>query len=307
MNINEYPLVSVIIPFYNHNKFIKKTLDSIIEDLYPNKEIIIINDGSTDPDDSNITNWIAEHKDSIKITYIKRENKGVSKTVNELICMSSGKYILPCSSDDYFINNTITKRVELLEKLEPKNKLILLSDNIVVDDNNKMIFESNLFELRRTNIEQLSSDDGLKYSIIKQWSFAGPSWIANKKLFDECNMFFDENLLVEDWDFFLRIVAKDYALFYNEKVSAYRWSPAGSNKNDIFTKKLKNDLRQTALKNSALFEEPYRQWLIDYYNAKEEEKNIQYWMRYLNPIRWIRTRSKPIRYKIKRYLKEKLF
>jgi glycosyltransferase involved in cell wall biosynthesis len=302
MNTNNFPLVSVLIPFYNHNRFIKKTLDSILEDSYPNKEIIIINDGSTDPDDSNITHWIDKHKDSIKIIYTKRENKGLTKTFNELLKLSVGQYIVVCASDDYLINNTIAKRVELLEQVESQNKLILVSDNIVVDDHNKLLFTSNLFELRHTDIEKLSSDEGLKYSIIKQWSFAGPSWIANRRLFDEFGLYLDENLLVEDWDFFLRVVANNFALFYNEKVSAYRWSPKNSNRNDAFTKKLKEDLRQTALKNSVLFDEPYKQWLLDYYNA-EEDKGIQYWIKYINPIRYIRTRTKPWRYKLKRYLK----
>ncbi len=303
MNINSYPLVSVIIAFYNHNQFIKKTLDSIIEDSYPNKEIVIINDGSTDPNDSNITQWIKDHKNLIKINYIKRENKGLTKTLNELVKISRGKYLLPCASDDYFINNTIAKRVELLEQVEPKNKLILISDNIVVDNNDTLLFESNLFEFRRTNIEKLSSDDGLKYSIINQWSFAGPSWIANRKLFDEHNLYFDENLLVEDWDFFLRIIAKNYALFYNEKVSAYRWEVNKSYSNDSAAKRIQNDLRQTALKNSQIFEEPYKQMLLDY--CKEEEKSIKDYIKYIDPIRWFRTRTKPIRYRLKRYFKSK--
>ncbi|MCT7520066.1 glycosyltransferase family 2 protein [Aliarcobacter cryaerophilus] len=303
MNINSYPLVSVIIPFYNHNQFIKKTLDSIIEDSYPNKEIVIINDGSTDPNDSNITQWIKDHKNLIKINYIKRENKGLTKTLNELVKISRGKYLLICASDDYLINNTVSKRVELLEEVEANNKLILISDNIVVDNNDTLLFESNLFEFRRTNIEKLSSDDGLKYSIIKQWSFAGPSWIANRKLFDEHNLYFDENLLVEDWDFFLRIIAKNYALFYNEKVSAYRWEVNKSYSNDSAVKRIQNDLRQTALKNSQIFEEPYKQMLLDY--CKEEEKSIKDYIKYIDPIRWFRTRTKPMRYRLKRYFKSK--
>lgn len=300
-----FPKVSVIIPYYNHNHFITKTLDSIVEDTYSNKEIIIINDGSSNPDDSNILQWIDNFQQKIQIRYLKRENKGLTKTLNELVNLSTGKYIVVCASDDYLINNTITKRVELLEQVESDNKLILISDNIVIDDKNNVLFDSNLFELRRVNIEKLSTDDGLKFSIIKQWSFAGPSWIANRKLFDEYNLYFDENLLVEDWDFFLRIVANNYALFYNEKVSVYRWSPKNSNRNDEFTKKLKDDLRQTALKNSQLFDEPYKQWLLDYYNTKEK-KGIKYWIKYIDPIHWITTRTKPMRYRMKRYLKEKL-
>jgi hypothetical protein len=225
--------------------------------------------------------------------------------MNELISLANGKYILPCASDDYLINNTIKDRIRLLEEVEDKNKLILISDNIVVNDNDKLIFNSNLFELRNVDKETLFSDDGLKYSIINQWSFAGPSWIANRKLFDEHNLYFDENFIVEDWDFFLRVIANNFALYYDKKVSAYRWSPINS-KDSKFIEKLKNDLRQTALKNSELFEEPYKNWLIDYYNKKESKKKFMNLIHNVNPLRWFRTRTKPARYKLKRYIKEKL-
>lgn len=302
MNTNDYPLVSVIIPFYNHNKYIKRTLDSIIEDLYPNKEIIIINDGSSDPDDSNITAWIEEYDESLPVKYIKRENHGVTKTMNELIDLSNGKYILPCSSDDYFVNNTITKRVELLEQVESKNKLILISDNIVVDERNNVLFDSNLFELRHVDSEKLSSDDGLKFSIIHQWAFAGPSWIANKKLFDEYNLYFDENLLVEDWDFFLRVVASEFALFYDEKVSAYRLHNNNTCRNNSLQKRMLEDFKNVALKNSKYFDEPFKSDLLNH--AQNYEKQIKnYWKKNLNPFKWFRIKTKTIRYAIKNKFK----
>ena len=52
------PLVSFLIPYYNHKQYIGQTLDSILNDTYPNKEIVIINDGSTDTDISVINDWI---------------------------------------------------------------------------------------------------------------------------------------------------------------------------------------------------------------------------------------------------------
>jgi glycosyltransferase involved in cell wall biosynthesis len=300
MNQN-LPLVSIIIPFYNHNVFIQKTLDSILEDTYPNKEIIIINDGSTDPDDGNIVLWIQHNSDKVPVKYIKRGNKGLTKTLNELVQLSNGKYILPCASDDYLMNNTLKERVKILEQLESENKLVLVSDNIVVDNNNKLLFDSNLFDLRRVDAEKLYTDDGLKFAIINQWSFAGPSWIANKKLFTEYNLQFDENFIVEDWDFYLRISANNYAYFYNQKVSAYRWNPKQNNNSEAFNKRIKEDLCKTALKNSELFEEPYKQMLLD--RSQIEEKNIKDIIKHINPIRWLSKRTKVIRYKFKRYLK----
>lgn len=298
MNVDNYPLVSVLIPFYNHNRFIKKTLDSIKEDSYPNKEVIIIDDGSSQKNDSNIVNWINKYKKEIVVKYIKRENKGLTKTLNELIKISKGKYLLPCASDDYLVNNTLLDRVELLEKIESKNKLILISDNIVVDDNDKLLFASNLFEFRHTDRKKLFSDDGLKYSVIKQWSFAGPSWIANRKIFDVYNLYFDENLIVEDWDFFLRVIANNYALYYDQKVSAYRWHESNSCKTN--GARIHHDLKKTALKNSNLFEEPYREMLKDF-SEKQTKVQKYVWIKKIDPFRLIVKITKRYRYKIKNY------
>ena len=52
------PLVSFLIPYYNHKQYVDQTLESILNDTYPNKEIIIINDGSTDTDISIINQII---------------------------------------------------------------------------------------------------------------------------------------------------------------------------------------------------------------------------------------------------------
>ena len=144
MNLSNKPLVSVLIPYYNHNRFVKKTLDSILEDTYPNKEIIIINDGSTELDSSNLENWIDTNRNFINIIYKKRTNKGITKTLNEMINLSSGKYIALIASDDYFINNTFSKRVDILEN--NKTKLMLVADAIVVDDDGKLLFQSAMFE-----------------------------------------------------------------------------------------------------------------------------------------------------------------
>lgn len=259
MPLTNVPLVSFIIPFYNHNHFVKYTLDSILEDVYPNKEIIIINDGSPNPDDSNIVNWIEDHENNISINYIKRENKGLTKTLNELINLSNGKYIALCASDDYFINNTITKRVEILEN-NPK-KLLLLSDNIVINDNGEKIYDSNLFDLRNVKKKYFNSDRGLKYVTIKYWSLAGACYIVNKDIFKKIGNY-NEDLIVEDWDFFLRVVADDLALFYDEKVSAYRIHDNNTISNKSLDKRRESDVAQSAKVNIKYFKSPYFKFIL---------------------------------------------
>jgi len=293
MNLDSQPLVSILIPFYNHNHFIKFTLDSILEDTYPNKEIIIINDGSSNPDDSNIVSWIKEHKDKISITYIQRENRGVTKTLNELITLSKGRYIVISASDDYLINNTLQKRVQLLQ--ENPHKLLLLSDNIVVNDNGEQIYGSNLFEYRKSKKKNYTNENKLKQTIITRWSAAGACFMVNKKIYKEIGNY-DETLIVEDWDFFLRAVAKNLILFYDEKVSAYRLHDNNTINNPNVALKMNQNQAFVARKNLHLFSFPY---------------NIYLFRRYIKYMIKVRKREEKFpynltlykKYKTKKYLK----
>jgi glycosyltransferase involved in cell wall biosynthesis len=248
------PLVSVIIPYYNHNLFVTQTLDSILADPYPKKEIIIINDGSSDPDDSQIIHWIEIHHHEIKITYRKRENKGITKTLNEMLTMASGDYIAHIASDDFFINNTFTQRVKLLQA--HPDKLMLLSDATTVNDEGNQLFESALFEQRGGKKEFYFTDKGLKREIIKRWCVVGPTTFIDKRLFEKIGGY-DETLFYEDWDLFLRAVSKDLILFHDQKVAAHRWhqNNASANPKTEYMRAL--DLAQTAKQNLKYFSLPY--------------------------------------------------
>lgn len=257
------PLVSFIIPYYNHKHFVTQTLNSILFDTYSNKEIIIINDGSTDTDDTPITSWIDQHQYDIPTRYIKRENKGLTKTLNELITLTKGKYIALIASDDYFINNTITRRVEILEKMHPK-KLMLVSDATVVDNDDNLLFKSAMFEQRKSPKKNYFSDKGLKKEIIKRWSIVGPTCFIAKELYEIVGKY-DESLMIEDWDFYLRVVAKDLLLFHDEKVAAYRWHPNNTSQNRESEHKRNIELCLTMKRNIRHFSFPFNLLLWNRY------------------------------------------
>ena len=92
------PLISVIVPIYNAEKFLDKCLDSISNQSYKNLEIILINDGSTDSSLDICQKW--KSKDE-RIILIDRENEGVSKSRNEGIDIAKGDYISFVDSDDF--------------------------------------------------------------------------------------------------------------------------------------------------------------------------------------------------------------
>ncbi len=91
------PLVSVIVPVYNTEEFVERTLNSICAQTYKNIEIIAVNDGSTD-NSEEVCLSIAK-KDS-RVRYVYKENGGVSSARNEGLKNAVGEYVLFCDSDD---------------------------------------------------------------------------------------------------------------------------------------------------------------------------------------------------------------
>jgi len=98
-------LISVIVPIYNVEKYLKKSIESIINQTYKNIEIILVNDGSNDSS-KDICDYYRE-KDS-RIIVIYQENMGLSEARNTGIEISKGEYILLIDSDDFIDKNMIS-------------------------------------------------------------------------------------------------------------------------------------------------------------------------------------------------------
>jgi glycosyltransferase involved in cell wall biosynthesis len=94
----QMPLVSVVMPSYNHAPYIESAIDSVIAQTYPNWELIVIDDGSTDATAKLLEKVAAAHDSKVKI--FLRENRGAHATLNELVSLASGAWIQPLNSDD---------------------------------------------------------------------------------------------------------------------------------------------------------------------------------------------------------------
>ena len=107
------PLVSVIVPCYNHEKYVEETIESIVNQTYENIELIVIDDGSKDASPQ----IIEELSKKYNFKFIHRSNKGLSATLNEGIRLSQGKYISVCASDDKLKLDKIEKQVKFMEEI----------------------------------------------------------------------------------------------------------------------------------------------------------------------------------------------
>ena len=104
------PVVSVIIPTYNHAMYIERTLESVFQQTYKNYEIIVIDDGSTD----NTQEVIKSYEN--KITYICKENEGTAKSRNLGLKIAKGRYVAFLDSDDLWMPQKLELQVTLLDK-----------------------------------------------------------------------------------------------------------------------------------------------------------------------------------------------
>lgn len=108
------PLVSVLIPCYNCEQYVKEAVMSIMKQSYANLEILVINDGSTD-NTGNILKELAE--EDTRIVYIKNEkNLKLIATLNKGLDRCKGKYIARMDADDISVPTRIEKQVDFLEK-----------------------------------------------------------------------------------------------------------------------------------------------------------------------------------------------
>lgn len=120
MNISKndlnQPLISVIIPAYNAETFLAKTLESVLSQTYQNIEILVVDDGSTDKTAEIVKSFARKDK---RVSLLQQSNAGVAAARNLAIEKSRGEYIAPIDADDIWYPQNLEKQLECLIKSEP--------------------------------------------------------------------------------------------------------------------------------------------------------------------------------------------
>lgn len=129
------PLVSVVIPCYNHEEFVQDAIKSVIDQTYNNMELIIIDDGSEDSSVAKIEEMIELcERRFTRFEFRSRANIGLSATLNEALEWCHGKYFSALASDDQMLPNKTEIQVEYLEKHDDV-QAVMSSVNWINSDN----------------------------------------------------------------------------------------------------------------------------------------------------------------------------
>ena len=191
------PKITIAIPVYNGSNFMRLAIDSAIAQTYKNKEILVINDGSTD---NGETEKIALSYGD-KIRYIKKENGGVATALNLAIKQMKGEYLSWLSHDDIYKPYKLERQVEVLNNLEDKNTIIF-SNVELIDEKGEIFCTTNYSNLLKH--EELCQ--GI-YPVIKG-SVNGCSLLITKNCFDKVGLFNEKLRTTNDYEMWLRLFKK---------------------------------------------------------------------------------------------------
>ncbi len=210
-------IVSVVIPVYNVENFLRKCLDSIIVQTYQHWECILVDDGSTD-NSGRICDEYAE-KDTRFSAYHKK-NGGASSARNTGLEKTHGKYLCFIDADDYVSSQYLSNLVEDSE-YEKDTDLVIQGSHKVFP--NGMIQDC----IPKPRTINLSYDTQLFYSIYRY--FAPFSKLFRFDIIEENNLRFNTNLIIaEDYDFLLKYLSHIRIIRVSDKANYYYNSNDGS-------------------------------------------------------------------------------
>lgn len=200
-----FPLISVIIPCYNHGTYLYECLNSVTGQTYHPLEIIVIDDGSEDAYTRDVLEILGRDK---RLTIIRQPNCGPSAARNRAIGLAKGRYVLPVDADNYLAPNAIESLHDVIR---------------TAPDNVKFVYQNQQFFGNRTDYAVQPSYN--LYSLLQD-NYCDTCALIDRSVFDEGIQFREEiGLGHEDWDFFLQLAERGYvgrpcptkSLFYRKQ------------------------------------------------------------------------------------------
>lgn len=194
--MQNFPLVSVICLCYNHEEYVVEALNSVINQAYPNIELLIADDFSSDNSVSVIKSWLESHPDITFIT--NKTNLGNTKTFNTLAKIATGEYIIDLAADDILLPNCVEKQVTTFQNSGYKKLGIVYGNLIEIEGN------GNFLRNYYTNEDEPKSGDIYKMVIGRTTQICSVSSMIKKSVLEKSD-FYDENLDYEDLDLWIRV------------------------------------------------------------------------------------------------------
>lgn len=216
--MTKLPFVSVVIPTYNHQSYVRQALLSVLEQDYADFELIVIDDGSTDKTPDIVEAVLSGHKKPCN--FVRQENQGAHAALNKGVALAKGEFISILNSDDFYLQGRLSR---LAVAARGNRSNFLFSKVLHVVENGKPAalshplvavyrealgakewFPTNSFELLRYN-----------------YAVTTGNFFFSRRLYEKVGGFANYGLC-HDWDFILKTLICEEPLFIDDFLISYR-------------------------------------------------------------------------------------
>lgn len=206
---NYNPLVSIIIPVYNVEKYLNQCVDSLLNQTCKNFEIVLVDDGS--PDNSpKICDEYAEKDERVKV--IHKKNGGLSDARNEGIKNAKGDYLLFLDSDDFYNDNLFLEKLSKII-LDEKCEVIIFPMVCYDAKSLKLIGKMGNLDYSKYNICDKKSE--MLYKLIMNgelFYLSACCYAISRKFVLDNNLFFQKGIVSEDIEWALRLLPLNFKM-----------------------------------------------------------------------------------------------
>lgn len=197
---SETPLVSCVIACYNRPDFVRDAIQSALDQTYPNLEIIVVDDGSTD----NTPQVLASYGDKIRL--VRQKNSGTAAARNAGIAVSQGKYLAWLDSDDAWLPQKIADQVAVAERNADAGVVFTLCQ--AIDEAGNPPAPAQPLPIPEAIIRK----DILRMLVVES-EVMTPSCLVRRSALDSAGVF-DPSYSAEDWELNLRIALLNFLFVY---------------------------------------------------------------------------------------------
>lgn len=231
------PRISVVIPTYNHDRYIGACIESVLGQTYRDFEVIVVDDGSTD----GTARVVSEYGDQVR--YLHKENGGTSSALNAGIEAARGEYLAWLSSDDRYAPTKLAKQIA---QLETHPQLRISHTAFHHTDKNGVILKTSILTPQEAASISVAT-------LLKGNPVNGSSILFHRSCVERVGTF-DESLQgTEDWEMWIRLAGCYQFGYVPEPLLFYRWHDANfTHKRERMTQAMWQMLLKVASTQSAV-------------------------------------------------------
>lgn len=256
------PLISIIIPIYKVEKYLRSCVDSVLSQSYKNIEVILVDDGSPDACPQICDEYKSIDK---RIVVIHKKNGGLSDARNEGLSKATGDYVLFLDSDDLWTEECAVSRLVEVLSANPDSDLVFFQKYSFIDGTTPVTpSEYSHLDCKLNGASKLE----LLQSLQKRANYLTSAYtkLIRKNLLTDYSIQFEKGLLSEDYDWSIELYSRASKIVFSDEIFYGYRVRSGSITKTVGIKHLKDLL-----------------WVIEKWNLKlaslpieQEEKDIYY-------------------------------